>query len=191
MLRRLRKGRGFTLIEVTLSIVIGIILIAGATLLYNQAKTGAGNTRAKAKVYSLQGAVEETAANAGGAYPSVATIQNLWPQKRPDDYLASPWGGSLTAGNGVMTNSGLNVGGVTIPGPGGTAFSTAMGGGTTNAASAAYVVYDDFNGVNLATAGGSYYDQMTGATTSAVVKNYAVYIVLPNGAEPAFVAGGK
>ena len=60
----MRKGRarGFTLIEVTLAIVIGIIMIAGATLIYNQAKTSAGNSRAQAKVVALQQLVEEYAA---------------------------------------------------------------------------------------------------------------------------------
>ena len=57
--RRLDSARipGFTLIEVTLAIVIGVILIAGGTLLYNQAKNSAGNSRAQAKVASLQALV--------------------------------------------------------------------------------------------------------------------------------------
>lgn len=94
------RSGGFTLIEVTLSIVIGIILIAGATLLYNQAKWGAGATRAKAKVDALEGLVEEMTADSGGTLPTPAGLYALWVQRRPDDYAESPWGGAASTPTG-------------------------------------------------------------------------------------------
>lgn len=93
--RKRLSGRGFTLIEVTLAIVIGVIMIAGATLLYNQSKISSGNSRAQAKVLALQQLVEEYAANNAGTYPDIESVRSLWKRKRPDDYLKSPWGGQL------------------------------------------------------------------------------------------------
>lgn len=105
-----RAKRGFTLVEVTLAIVIGIILIAGATLIYNQAKNSAGNSRANAKVVALQSVVEEFAAMNGGLYPDkIAYVQGMWSRRRPDDFNKSPWGGLVGSQfnaanmNGVMT----------------------------------------------------------------------------------------
>lgn len=89
-----RNGnKGFTLIEVTLAIVIGIILIAGATLIYNQAKTSAGNSRAQAKVVSLQSLIEQYMSRADGVAPDIAVLRALWERARPDDFNKSPWGG--------------------------------------------------------------------------------------------------
>lgn len=97
--------RGFTLIEVTLSIVVGIILIAGATLLYNQAKLGAGNARNKAKVTSLRALVEEMMANSGTT-PSVASVYQAWVSRRPDDYATSPYGGAAgVVGGGAISGT--------------------------------------------------------------------------------------
>jgi prepilin-type N-terminal cleavage/methylation domain-containing protein len=92
---KLAGKRGFTLIEVTLAIVIGVIMIAGATLLYNQSKISSGNSRAQAKVLALAQLVEEYAANNAGTYPTMEPVRSLWKRKRPDDYLKSPWGGQL------------------------------------------------------------------------------------------------
>ncbi|MBM3268762.1 MAG: type II secretion system protein [Candidatus Sericytochromatia bacterium] len=89
------KRRGFTLIEVTLAIVIGVIMIAGATLLYNQSKISSGNSRAQAKVLALQQLIEEYAANNQGTYPGIDSVRSLFKRKRPDDYLKSPWGGQI------------------------------------------------------------------------------------------------
>ena len=110
-MKRNRQLRGFTLIEVTLAIVIGIIMIAGATLIYNQAKTSAGNSRAQAKVASLQSLVEQYMARADGVAPDVDALRALWERSRPDDFNKSPWGGlaqptldpdGTTAANGVF-----------------------------------------------------------------------------------------
>lgn len=91
-----RKKKGFTLIEVTLAIVIGIVMIAGATLIYNQAKNSAGNSRASSKVVALQQVIEEFAAQNQGIYPtSLRDLNDLWIRKRPDDWNKSPWGGVI------------------------------------------------------------------------------------------------
>ncbi len=113
--RKRLSGRGFTLIEVTLAIVIGVIMIAGATLLYNQSKISSGNSRAQAKVLALQQLVEEYAANNAGTYPTIESVRSLFKRKRPDDYLKSPWGGQIgtdlqnenneTGTRGVANNS--------------------------------------------------------------------------------------
>lgn len=95
MARRRVRAYGFTLIEVTLAIVIGVVMIAGAVLIYNQAKSSAGNSRAQAKVASLQQLVEEFSANNAGSYPSIEAVRSLFKRKRSDDYLKSPWGGQI------------------------------------------------------------------------------------------------
>jgi prepilin-type N-terminal cleavage/methylation domain-containing protein len=98
-----RKKKGFTLIEVTLAIVIGIVMIAGATLIYNQAKNSAGNSRASSKVVALQQVIEEFAAQNQGIYPtSLRDINDLWIRKRPDDWNKSPWGGVI--GSAMLPN---------------------------------------------------------------------------------------
>lgn len=113
-----RKSRGFTLIEVALAIVIGVVLITGAVLIYNQAKNAAGNSRAQAKVASLQALVEDFLAQSNGDTPEVATLRALWRRKRPDDYNKSPWGGQLspleqngTATEGVIDGNDAQVDG--------------------------------------------------------------------------------
>ncbi len=81
------------MIEVALAIVVGVILIAGATLIYNQAKTSAGSSRAQAKVASLQSLIEEAATQNSGEIPTIEEVRPLWKRKRPDDWFNSPWGG--------------------------------------------------------------------------------------------------
>jgi type II secretory pathway pseudopilin PulG len=88
-----KSARGFTIVEVTLAIVIGIILIAGATLIYNQAKQAAGNSRALAKTSSMQSIVEQFLARSDGVPPDAHAIRAMWRKARSDDYDKSPWGG--------------------------------------------------------------------------------------------------
>ncbi len=95
MSRRVR-ARGFTIIEVTLAIVIGIILIAGATLIYNQAKLAAGNSRAQAKVSSMQTIIEQYISQLDGIPPSVEAVRAFWEKGRAEDFNKSPWGGTCT-----------------------------------------------------------------------------------------------
>lgn len=102
------RTKGFTLIEVTLAIVIGIVLIAGATLIYNQAKASAGNSRAQAKVVSMQSLVEQYMARADGVPPDITVVRALWERARPDDFNKSPWGGLvMPTVQGTATTSGV------------------------------------------------------------------------------------
>jgi len=199
----MKKGRtrGFTLIEVTLAIVIGIIMIAGATLIYNQAKTSAGNSRAQAKVVSLQQLVEEYAAQSQGLYPNSLTIvQALWSRKRPDDWNKSPWGGLVgssftpTTAYGVgswstatMSATTLGKAGI-LSAPQQTAAQAAAANAITNAtpteSGALSYDYDDNNATFS-------YKQDIMTNTVRLVKGYAVFIADQQGRIPNFVTGGR
>lgn len=93
---RVNNQKGFTLIEVSLAIVIGIIVLGGAIVLYNQTKTSSANSAASAKSLALQSVVEELAAANNGTYPTVASLNTAWATRRPTDYNQSPFGGTLT-----------------------------------------------------------------------------------------------
>ncbi|MEB3187088.1 MAG: type II secretion system protein [bacterium] len=94
MLRRPVRQRGFTLIEVSLAIVIGVVILAGGISLYNQTKLSAGNSKAQERVLALASLVEEMGASSiNQAYPTLANLNTIWTQRRPDDARANPWGG--------------------------------------------------------------------------------------------------
>ena len=102
-----RRGQGgFTLIEVALAIVIGVVVLAGSTALYNQTKIAAGNSKAMEKVNALVSLVDELQARML-IYPSITQLQTAWAQRR-EDYLANPWGGQI-----FSTTTGLIGGDVT------------------------------------------------------------------------------
>ncbi len=170
------KESGFTLIEVTLAIVIGVVVIAGATVLYNQAKTSAGNSKAQSKVMALQQVVEEYAANNYGTYPPVASVQSMWKRKRPDDYNISPWGGTIgtaaSASNGVLAAA--------IDGAG---FATGIATDLVDEdkQSAMEYAHSTTNEKSVI------WDLITSNTKT--VKGYAVWIRNEKGEGPAFVAG--
>ncbi|MNX70139.1 hypothetical protein D3C86_1013800 [compost metagenome] len=88
------KQKGFTLIEVSLAIVIGVIVLAGAITLYNQSRISAGNAKAQAKVLRSANIVETLAAESGGSYPSLDQLRSKWFAVAPDDARTSPWGGN-------------------------------------------------------------------------------------------------
>lgn len=94
-----KAQKGFTLIEVSLAIVIGVIVLAGAITLYNQSKVAAGNSKAQSKSLALAGLVEEISAARNGAYPSLVDLNTVWNQRR-DDARANPWGGAIS-GNAI------------------------------------------------------------------------------------------
>jgi len=196
-----RKRRGFTLVEVTLAIVIGIIMIAGATLIYNQAKNSAGNSRAQAKVVSLQQLVEEYAAQNQGLYPDqLGNVQALWTRKRPDDWNKSPWGGLIGSAFSPSSLTGAGVGSWTAATTISSASLGAGGGATTAIPSspaavltgttintfAGALVYD-YNRDNASWSYGG--DIMT--NTSVGVRGYGVFIADQQGRWPNFIAGGK
>lgn len=105
-----RTCRGFTLIEVSLAIVIGLIVLAGAVALYNQVRESAATGKMKEKVMAAATIIEEIGAQTG-TYPNPAPghidDQNRvivkFKQARPDDYDKSPWGGNVgsDAPNGI------------------------------------------------------------------------------------------
>lgn len=100
-----RSDSGFTLIEVTLAIVIGVVVIAGATVLYNQAKNSAANSAAQNKVNAAAAIVEELAARNFGNYPQGTQLERAWARNRPDDFNTSPWGGSSAATSGILVGA--------------------------------------------------------------------------------------
>lgn len=100
---RVRNQQGFTLIEVSLAIVIGVIVLGGAIVLYNQTKTSSANSTAGAKSLALQSLVEEMAAANSGNYGAltVGGLASTWSTRRSADAQQSPYGGSY-AGNSVQ-----------------------------------------------------------------------------------------
>lgn len=88
------KHSGFTLIEVSLAIVIGVTVLAGAVALYNQVKLSAGNARAQAKTLRAADLIETMAAQGGGVYPTLEQLRAKWIALGPEDALTSPWGGT-------------------------------------------------------------------------------------------------
>ncbi|MBI6545341.1 MAG: prepilin-type N-terminal cleavage/methylation domain-containing protein [Cyanobacteria bacterium NC_groundwater_1444_Ag_S-0.65um_54_12] len=85
---------GFTLIELGLAITIGLILLAGGVLGYQQAHDHAGDAAARQKVADLHGLVEDNFTRTG-AFPTLATLRAQWGAQRLGDATASPWGGPV------------------------------------------------------------------------------------------------
>ncbi|MBO9540376.1 type II secretion system protein [bacterium] len=173
---RRNNQSGFTLIEVSLAIVIGVIVLAGAITLYNQSKVSAGNSKAQEKVLALATIVEEIAANRGGSYPPVADLAKMWESRRGEDASSSPWGGAIKASvTGTYGNDGT------------TAFNWTTGStdrwATTDTASAGVMVFQSGPG------GTTVYDSNIAATKSFA--NFFVGIIPPGGDGAAFVQGGK
>ncbi|MBU6427842.1 MAG: prepilin-type N-terminal cleavage/methylation domain-containing protein [Cyanobacteria bacterium REEB65] len=110
---RNRTAKAFTLIEVSLAIVIGMIMMGGAILIYNQARNAAGSARAKEKVLALDAIVEKTMARNDGTIPDRALLRQAWAMARPDDFNKSPWGGIVQPTNDTddlgssLSNAGL------------------------------------------------------------------------------------
>ena len=200
------KKRGFTLIEVTLAIVIGIILVACATLIYNQARNSAGNSRANAKVVALQSVVEEFAAMNGGLYPDrIPYVQGMWERRRPDDFNKSPWGGQVgpffagstvdgvvtVDGNIALDDNGIAFGLTDAAGPSNKDYSTITGGaGATestqaNAQLSGGLVYH-YNG-----AGEIWFARDLRTNQQVKVRSMAVFICDQQGRYPNFVVGGR
>lgn len=193
-----RKKRGFTLVEVTLAIVVGIILVAGATLIYNQARQSAGNSRANEKVMALQTVVEEFAAMNGGLYPDkVGYVQGMWLRRRPDDFNKSPWGGQIgptfAPATGVVTvdalwafqANGINAGGDAGPLTGtfpetGMPESTAL---NNNLSGGLVYLYNGSNTLPFAK------DLRTNQTITT--RAMAIFVCDQQGRYPNFVVGGR
>lgn len=152
LIRTDRKGSaGFTLIEVALAIVVGLLIIAGAALAFNAAKDSQGNTKARQRVAFLGAAVEEYF-SFNYRLPSQTALSTTWMRKR-DDWNISPWGGGI--GNDQELQSyGFITQGMTSNGiqdklananpdyVGGLAYFPAQGGETGSNLAAAFDVYD-------------------------------------------------
>ncbi len=169
---------GFTLIEVTLAIVIGVVVIAGATVLYNQAKNSAANTAAQSKVNAATATAEEFAAKNFGVYPTAAQFSTMWQRNRPDDFKSSPWGGAAgtPAAGGDVYAQGIRAGNSLAGVAAATAADTTLVGAIEYRKSANTSVVDIF-------------DMQREATVS--VRNFAVWIHNGKGEGPNFVVGGK
>ncbi len=171
---------GFTLIEVTLAIVIGVVVIAGATVLYNQAKASAANTAAQGKVNAAAATVEEFTAKNFGKYPSATQFIAAWTRNRPDDAGSSPWGG--LAGDAAAANG--SVAGIIV----GTALAdvdAAAATGLTNINKVGAIEYR----VSATNATASVYDIQT--ESARTVRGYGIWIYNGSGQGPNFVTGGK
>lgn len=94
-MRQAARHQGFTLIEVSLAIVIGLIIVAGSVAIFQQSKISAQNSAAKEKLVALSMLVEEVEAR-NFAFPTLSQLRTFWSTRRPDDYDKSPWGGVLT-----------------------------------------------------------------------------------------------
>ncbi|MBO9541825.1 type II secretion system protein [bacterium] len=94
-MRHHTRSGGFTLIEVSLAMVIGIIVLGGAITLYNQVKVSAANGEAKSRALALAALVEEHASRSTN-YPKLDELNKLWEARRPDDAKKNPWGGELS-----------------------------------------------------------------------------------------------
>ncbi|MBU6429283.1 MAG: hypothetical protein KGR26_09755, partial [Cyanobacteria bacterium REEB65] len=180
----------------------------GATLIYNQAKVSAGNSRGQEKVVALQQLIEEYAAQNQGVYPSnVSDVATLWTRKRPDDWNKSPWGGVIGASYNPTAATGTGVGtdaaGTTTLGTLATmpqyATTTAVAANEPTTANAGVTAYTTTDANYI---GGLVYDyDSSNATFSfaedlitnnpVMVRGYAVYIADQQGRMPNFTTGGK
>lgn len=175
-----RSESGFTLIEVTLAIVIGVVVIAGATVLYNQAKASAANSAAQSKVNAAASTIEEFAARNFGKYPNATQFTAAWKRNRPDDAGTSPWGGLAGNGggpeNGIITGTDLDTAALATP---------ANAAALTNVNKVGAIEYK----TSATNAIREVYDLQIEATRS--VRGYGVWIYNDKGEGPNFVVGGK
>jgi type II secretory pathway pseudopilin PulG len=87
--------QGFTLIEVALASIVGILVIYGAIVSFQMRKESAGNSVARERVNNALGTVASFMAT-NGNYPVSGSNQfaAAWASLHPDEKSQSPWGGS-------------------------------------------------------------------------------------------------
>lgn len=184
------RQQGFTLIEVSLAIVIGVVVLAGAVTLYNQTKRSAGNAKMQEKLLAVSTLIEENAAMMG-AYPNGNRLRVLYQSRRPDDYLLSPWGGPvgsfLNDPNGLRGLDAWDQNTVTEGFVGSTTHKIA--GGTIDAAGGiSYaIVGDGTNPISTATA--SMFDKTRNQFVT--YRGYGLYGISPENYTGWGVVGGK
>lgn len=186
-----KTQKGFTLIEVSLAIVIGVIVLAGAITLYNQTKVSAGNSKASERTLAAGSMIEELAAQLGNGYPSVDVFQNAWKARR-DDYLSNPWGGAAIAANPITpmfiaAGTAMNYASPYTDWKAGLPWlASPWAAANTTAASAGQIVYAYGVGQSGVVA-----DMNTGAAGKSFF-GYYVGIISPTAfAGPSFLVGGK
>lgn len=186
----LKARKGFTLVEVALAVAVGLIIIGGAVLGYNAVKDNAANSNARDRVLTAVSMVEEYASANGGRYPSAGgnTFITMWKSKRPDDYNASPWGGTTAGTNGADEATTAFAGSTAAPSV--ATVTTAVTGigtvGTADTNKAADMIY-------MPVAAAAPWASITAFSTASAtaVKNYAVGIFDKNGQPWWDVKGGK
>lgn len=96
-LRASARQDGFSLIEVTLAIVVGLMVLTGVVVGYNYAKDSAAKTKARERVQGLQSIVEGWVSR-NGVHPNtpddLLNLQKTW-KKRRTDWDTNPWGGGV------------------------------------------------------------------------------------------------
>jgi prepilin-type N-terminal cleavage/methylation domain-containing protein len=177
------RSRGFTMIEIILVIVIGVVLVASGTVMYRQYRQSVGDAAAFDRVNALQNVVESTYAQmqsmpgvtTTGTYPPLSTVASAWQLKRPQDYANSPWGGIAGAGVGGVSQASSMAGGIAngaVPPP--------------NTGDNGILYYWRATNPNTYVSAS---DSAGGQTTSVAFYNYIVTIVsnLPVNGAPAYV----
>jgi prepilin-type N-terminal cleavage/methylation domain-containing protein len=98
-MRQLRnKQSGFTLIEVVLVLAIGALIILMAILAFSGASRSRRDTSRASLAGTIQAAVEQSASNNNGAYPTGSEFTDL--------SATNKWADPATGTGGVVTNVG-------------------------------------------------------------------------------------
>lgn len=97
-----QRDRPFRSLVAPGNVVVAVLAVlvggAGAAALYgfDQVKYSAMDNNARNRVYSAQSMIEEHHQETR-KYPEASEFAALWKKRRPDDYLLSPWAGTLKA----------------------------------------------------------------------------------------------
>jgi len=98
-MRQLRnKQSGFTHIEVVLVLAIGALIILMAILAFSGASRSRRDTSRASLAGTIQAAVEQSASNTGGSYPTGSDFTSL--------ATTNKWADPATGTTGVVTNAG-------------------------------------------------------------------------------------
>lgn len=168
MLRK-QSSQGFTLIEVALSIALGILIVIAAAIGYNAVRQGAAEREARNRLNAMKAVIEQFAAANRGNVPAVTQLQQMWSARRPEDASMSPWGGIALAGTptsaGITAKTFTNTSAVDIPSGGAIGYVSFTVTGATG-------IYD------------------MGADLTVSRRNYAIFYHDKSGQYPYYVTGG-
>lgn len=112
LLRPAGFRRGFTLLEVALVTVLGLVIIAGTVIAYNGNKAQAAGAEARRRIQAGQTVIEEFAA-ANHGYPTSGAGQftAMWAKGHAEEATRSPWGGAPGDPNGAVEDAPYTDGG--------------------------------------------------------------------------------